>query len=46
MWACYNRSVFVLRLLHRMDKQKYTIETEAGILNIQISEDGLIFMEM
>lgn len=35
----------VLRLLNMLDKQNYTIETEAGILSIRIGEDGLIFME-
>lgn len=35
----------VLRLLGRLDRQSYKIETKAGILNIQIKEDGLIFME-
>lgn len=34
-----------LRLLNMLDKQSYTIETKAGILNIEIKEDGLIFME-
>lgn len=34
-----------LMLLNMLDKQNYTIETKAGILNIQVKEDGLIFME-
>lgn len=34
-----------LKLLNKLDKQNYTIETKSGILNIQIKEDGLIFME-
>lgn len=34
-----------LRILKKLDKQNYSIETKAGILNIQIKEDGLIFME-
>lgn len=35
----------VLRLLGRLDRQSYKIEAKAGILNIQIKEGGLIFME-
>ena len=38
-------SFSTLRLLNMLKKQNYTIETKAGILNIQIKEDGLIFME-
>lgn len=34
-----------LRLLNKLGKEKYTIETKAGILTIRIKEDGLIFME-
>lgn len=34
-----------LKLLGELDKQLFTIETKAGILNIQIEEDGLILME-
>lgn len=34
-----------LRLLNRLNRQIYTIETEAGIFSIQIEKDGLIFME-
>lgn len=34
-----------LKSLNKLDKQNCTIETKAGILNIQIKEDGLIFME-
>lgn len=34
-----------LKILNKLNKQNYTIETKAGILNIQIEEDGLIFME-
>ena len=34
-----------LRLLNKLGKEKYTIETKAGILTIQIKADGLIFME-
>lgn len=36
---------YTLKLLNMLDKQNYTIETKAGILNIQVKEDGLIFME-
>lgn len=35
----------ILRLLNMLDRQNYSIETKAGILNIQVQEDGLIFME-
>lgn len=35
----------ILKILNKLNKQNYTIETKAGILNIQIKEDGLIFME-
>ena len=34
-----------LRLLNKLEKENYTIETKAGILTIQIKADGLIFME-
>ncbi len=34
-----------LKLLSMLDKPEYTIETEAGILNIYIKEDSLILME-
>lgn len=34
-----------LKLLSMLDKPEYTIETEAGILNIHIKDDGLILME-
>ena len=34
-----------LRLLGMLDKQNYKIETKAGILNIQIKENGLVLME-
>jgi len=34
-----------LRLSNMLDRQNYTIETQAGILKIQIKENGLIFME-
>lgn len=34
-----------LRLLNKLNKQNYTIETEAGILHIKIKKDGLILME-
>lgn len=34
-----------LKLLGMLGKQQLTIETKAGILNIQIKDDGLIFME-
>ena len=34
-----------LMLLGLLDKQNYKIETKAGILNIQIKENGLVFME-
>ncbi|MBQ3551617.1 MAG: PhzF family phenazine biosynthesis protein [Clostridia bacterium] len=34
-----------LKLLNMLCKQNYTIETKAGILGIQVKEDGLIFME-
>lgn len=34
-----------LRLLNRLNRQIYTIETEAGIFSIQIEKDSLIFME-
>ncbi len=34
-----------LNLLGKLDKTHYTIETKAGILNIEVQEDGLIFME-
>lgn len=34
-----------LKSLNKLDKRNYTIETKAGILNIQVEEDGLIFME-
>lgn len=35
----------VLRSLRLLEGQAYTIETKAGILKIQIRQDGLIFME-
>ena len=35
----------LLRILKQLKKADYTIETKAGILNISIREDGLIFME-
>lgn len=31
--------------LNMLKKEKYTIETKAGILNIQVRSDGMIFME-
>ena len=34
-----------LKLLNMLDKPDCTIETEAGILNIHIKDDGLILME-
>ena len=34
-----------LKLLNMLDKTDCTIETEAGILNIHIKDDGLILME-
>lgn len=34
-----------LKLLDMLDKPDCTIETEAGILNIHIKEDGLVLME-
>lgn len=34
-----------LKLLNMLDKPACTIETEAGILNIHIKDDGLILME-
>ena len=34
-----------LKLLNMLDKSDCTIETEAGILNIHIKDDGLILME-
>lgn len=34
-----------LRMLNMLNRQNYSIETKAGILNIQVQEDGLIFME-
>lgn len=34
-----------LKLLNKLDKQNFTIETKAGILNILVEEDGLVFME-
>ncbi len=34
-----------LMLLGLLDKQNYKVETKAGILNIQIKENGLVFME-
>lgn len=34
-----------LKSLNKLDKTNYTIETKAGILNIQVNDDGLIFME-
>lgn len=34
-----------LQKLSRLNKENYAIETKAGILNIQIKNDGLIFME-
>ncbi len=34
-----------LMQLKKLNKQNYTIETKAGILEIQIKEDGLILME-
>lgn len=35
----------ILKLLNMLDKPDCTIETEAGILNIHIKDDGLILME-
>lgn len=35
----------VLYLLNKLDKKEYRIETGAGILRIQVHEDGMIFME-
>ncbi len=35
----------VLRLLNRLNRQSYRIETKAGILHVQVKEDGLISME-
>jgi len=35
----------LLRILKQLKKADCTIETKAGILNISIKEDGLIFME-
>lgn len=35
----------VLNILNRLDKSDYTIETKAGILKMQIKDDGMIFME-
>ena len=34
-----------LNLLGKLNKSHYTIETKAGILNIEVQEDGLIFMQ-
>lgn len=34
-----------LHLLNKLDKNHYTIETKAGILNIEVQNDGLIFMQ-
>lgn len=36
---------FILNLLQRLNKQAYTIQTKAGILNIHIQDNGMIFME-
>lgn len=36
---------FILRHLGRLDKNAYTIETKAGILHMQIQDNGWIFME-
>lgn len=38
-------SFVVLQILNMLKKDEYTIETKAGILNIQIKEDGMILME-
>lgn len=35
----------MLRILKLLKKSDYTIETKAGILNISVKEDGLVFME-
>jgi len=35
----------ILQFLNMLNKQTYTIETKAGILNIERKENGLIFME-
>lgn len=35
----------ILQGLNRLHRENYTIETKAGILNIRVGEDGLIFME-
>lgn len=34
-----------LHMLNKLDKKHYTIETKAGILNIEVEDDGLIFMQ-
>lgn len=35
----------ILKILNLLEKKDYTIEAKAGILNIFIKEDGLVFME-
>lgn len=35
----------LLNLLGKLERQQYTIETKAGILNMEILEDGMVFME-
>lgn len=35
----------ILRLLEMLDRQNYSIETKAGVLDIQVKENGMIFME-
>ena len=35
----------ILKLLNILDKTNCTIETEAGILNIHVKDDGLVLME-
>ena len=35
----------ILNSLGKLGKDAYTIETKAGMLNVQIEKDGMIFME-
>lgn len=45
---CGHATIATFSLLHssgKLDKDAYTIETNAGTLNIRIEKDGMIFME-
>lgn len=38
-------SFAAMKLLGRLSKHAYTIETKAGILSVEVSEDGLVMMQ-